>query len=180
MQHSSPSEAYRWSGLQIQTSLEPEAPHRFHKTATDLCPKIQSTHPHSILFQNSIPNPTIRALKPSFPSTPCTTVEASSLFISFAWRFLISSPQINRFDYQKGNDIQTIYFSDQHNAQITESLRQVHLNSVLTKNSYLVPRLLIAIISRIFPFLYQTFLFMAFDLTFKFTQNFRGANILLF
>jgi hypothetical protein len=91
---------------------------------------------------------------------------------------LISSPQTNCFDHQKGTDIQTVYFSDQHNVQITEGLRQVPLHGGLTENSYLVSSLLV-IISYIFPFPYQTFMFMECNLTFIITQNFRGANILL-
>ena len=163
MQHSSPSEAYRWSGLQIQTSLEPEAPHRFLKTATDLCPKTDKSNPHTpirLFFfssRNTITNPMLIARKRSCPSTPCTTVAASTFFISFTRRFLISSPHSNRFDYQKGNDIQTIYFSDQHKAKITESLRQVDPHGVFKKNGYLVSSLLVVIISHIFPFLYQRF-----------------------
>jgi len=126
MQHSSLSEAYRRSGTTNPDSLEPEVPRPFHKTATDLCPKTDksSTHTHThthilFFFQNVTSIPTLIALKRSCLSTPCTTAASSALLISFGRRFLISSPQINRFDYQKGTDIQTVYFSDQHNAQIT-------------------------------------------------------------
>lgn len=182
MQHGSPSEAYRRSGTTNSDSLEPEAPHRFHKTATDLCPKTDKSSPHKpilFFFRNAILIPTLIALKRSCPSTPCITAAASALFISFARRFLISSPQINRFDYQKGNDIQTIYFSEQHNAQITGSLRQIHLHGILTQNSYLVSKLLVFIVPHVLPFFCQTFLFMARDLTFIITQNCSGANIFL-
>lgn len=155
MQHSSPSEAYRGSGTTNTDSLEPEVLHLFHKT--DLCPKTDksspNTHTATFFFKNSISVPTLIALKRSCPTTPCTTLAASALFIPFARRFLISSPQINLFDYQKGTDIQTVCFSDQHNTQITEILRQVHLYGVLTKNIYLVSRLLVVILSYIFPFL---------------------------